>query len=125
MLWVAGGTGVTPFVSMLSLLTFTFDDEVKWDIGFVMLTREPEVLLPLIDQVLRDRGLTPSFTLTLTCPLTLGSLLPLLRTRDHRPCRQELGRLLRGYFCGVPDAAKRAACMCGPELFERIVLRAL
>ncbi|TFK71155.1 hypothetical protein BDN72DRAFT_482403 [Pluteus cervinus] len=68
LLWIAGGIGITPFLSMLQALTTPFlsslvttegtipPSQVPWDIQLLLSTREPEVLLPLIA---RSLSLTP------------------------------------------------------------------
>ncbi|KAL0946396.1 hypothetical protein HGRIS_012623 [Hohenbuehelia grisea] len=56
-LWVAGGIGVTPFLSMLAALRVSAQANpvnVGWDIAFMLVTREPEVILPLIETAIAE-----------------------------------------------------------------------
>ncbi|KAF8143089.1 hypothetical protein K438DRAFT_1945991 [Mycena galopus ATCC 62051] len=81
MLWVAGGIGLTPFLSMLKALSHS-NNATQWDIRFVLATREPEVLVPLVVDALGST--TPRVKLTL----------------------ELAGREV--YLCGSPDFEKAA-----------------
>ncbi|THG96690.1 hypothetical protein EW026_g5186 [Hermanssonia centrifuga] len=52
MLWLAGGIGVTPFLSMLAAITGSPSVDLQWNIVFAISTREPEVLIPLVRDAL-------------------------------------------------------------------------
>ncbi|KAG2009425.1 oxidoreductase FAD/NAD(P)-binding protein [Coprinopsis cinerea AmutBmut pab1-1] len=50
LVWAAGGIGITPFLSMLRSIVHHSRrfPAVKWDILFLLSTREPEILVPLV-----------------------------------------------------------------------------
>lgn len=126
MLWMAGGIGVTPFLSMISAITSSLNDEVLWDIVMVVSTREPNVLLSLIAQALQGSG-KPHLRLHIDV-FSHGDFkpppFPSSNTFDVT-CDRHPGRVTRTYFSSVSDVVKRTAYLCGPEAFERNVLERL
>lgn len=132
LLWGAGGIGITPFITMTrALLATPSPSGNPWDVVLLLSTREPEVLIPLIADALRqslrdDR--TPStiqvplrFQLHLFTSATfeLDRALPFAihahRERLDVAWFQRKDQLLRG----------REAYVCGPREFEDMVVESL
>ncbi|OCH88660.1 hypothetical protein OBBRIDRAFT_757723 [Obba rivulosa] len=122
MLWVAGGIGVTPFLSMLAALD---EQGAGADIVLALSTREPEVLLPL---VYRSLGHSPRSRLALhiftqqpipELPAMYGSAKASITLERHE------GRIADEFFAGVDNVQARTAYLCGPPAFEMSVLDSL
>lgn len=132
MLWVAGGIGITPFLSMLAAITSKDAEEtnnVKWDIVLAVSTRETNVLLPLIFEALQWSNTTPQLHLAIDIfshdIFIPPSALPNSKSIDVT-CRHHPERISGAYFSeDVPEVTKRTPYLCGPEAFERTVLNAL
>lgn len=129
MLWIAGGIGLTPFLSMLSALTnMENTTDQKFDIALVLSTREPDVLLRLISQSLHGRS--AGSPLGLTLDVFSDRHIPDLDSRTVNwagvVLRRHKGRMPPTFFTdssiGLED---REVYMCGPELFEMAVAGAL
>lgn len=120
LLWIAGGIGVTPFLSMLNALTGNSATDADWDIKFILATREPEVLLPLVSAACRKSS-------------TLRLALEVFSDRPIPPVagvlsREYHGRLQRDFFVDPErkaDLDEREIYLCGNESFEKAVLEAL
>lgn len=54
-LWVAGGIGITPFLSMLSALSAR-DKAANYDITLVLATREPDLMVHMLEPLLAQLG---------------------------------------------------------------------
>ena len=126
-LWLAGGIGVTPFISMLTAIMQDKTYAGEWDIVLALSTREPEVLLPLLTSIL-NRGRTSRLKLR----LHVFSKLPVPRLPDKLQDGTYEGidvaiiphktRVDDNFLSNVEDLTGRTAYMCGPEEFERGML---
>ncbi|PSR78181.1 hypothetical protein PHLCEN_2v7513 [Hermanssonia centrifuga] len=128
MMWFAGGIGLTPFLSMLKAITRTnTTDDIQWDIVLALSTREPEVLMPLIDAALHGDG-TPNLRLVVDV-FSANSVPAGVRVRSTDTLNASLvphnGRISQAYLTGLGDLESRTAYLCGPEPFERSVLEML
>ncbi|KAF7305798.1 putative PNPOx domain-containing protein [Mycena chlorophos] len=113
LLWIAGGIGLTPFLSMLRALRGTDED---WDVLFVLATREPEVLVPLVEEALGDN---PRVALALDVfTRETGYASGKTATVHHQ-------RLPADFFVGIPDVLDREAYLCGSPEFEKVAMSAL
>ena len=126
MLWLAGGIGVTPFLSMLSAIAAMPPSALRWDVVLALSTREPEVLLPLIATSLGSA--TPKLRLAIHVysdrPV---SSFPQLPPADELEVtvHPHTGRIDPALFEGMKDLKTRKVYMCGPEEFERAMLNML
>lgn len=138
LLWIAGGIGITPFLSMLSAIVGGSTDEssTEYDIIFLLATREPEVLLPLISRVLNLSSIsanTPTAS-RIHLKLDVFSHNP-IPSFDSPPNPDEVrmefsprkGRLDSKFFNELrgTDIVSRSAYLCGPEEFEKKILEML
>ncbi|KAJ3774467.1 hypothetical protein FB446DRAFT_728947 [Lentinula raphanica] len=117
LLWIAGGIGFTPFLSMLRGLK-TGDDECHWDIHMILSTREPEVLLPLLMKAVDD-----------LCADRVHFVLDLFTTAKVE--QEELSgvriyenRIEKEFLRGA-DPTARQVYLCGPKPFEQIILEGI
>lgn len=124
MLWLAGGIGVTPFLSMLSAIANS-SSNARWDIVFALSTREPEVLVPLISAALGSH--IPKLRLAIHVfsnkpipPFPTLSPADELEVTFHT----HSGRVDQTVF-ETEDLQSRKVYMCGPEEFERAMLKTL
>ena len=131
MLWVAGGIGLTPFLSMLSAIARSpVAAETQWDIALALSTREPEILVSLIAAALdRLDSSAPSLKAHLKLdvftskPAPEGKLLRFGQSDGFEvSVEQHKGRIPQEYFAGVKNLKERSAYLCGPEDFERGIL---
>jgi len=123
LLWIAGGIGMTPFLSMLSFVTSSLDDN-DWDIALVLSTREPDILLPLISSAIA--GKSAKHRVHLSLDIFSDEQIPDLDA--DVVLRRHAGRVPRTFFAGatsVIDLESREVYVCGPELFEKAVVAAL
>ncbi|EMD40144.1 hypothetical protein CERSUDRAFT_104002 [Gelatoporia subvermispora B] len=121
MLWVAGGIGLTPFISMLGALRGL---GAEADVVLALSTREPEVLMPLVYSAWgRSPGVrlrVDVFTQKLVPqPAASGGPEATIVVQRHD------GRVSREFFAGVDDVRARAAYLCGPPEFEIAALENL
>jgi predicted pyridoxine 5'-phosphate oxidase superfamily flavin-nucleotide-binding protein len=145
LLWIAGGIGFTPFLSMLKAIaspTASGNTKTKtWDIKFILSTREPEVLVPLIKESLLDvagdvvvnleldvfcgtewNGTKESvrdFSETPSPGITLGLSL--------HPARLDISQITTMLSSTKEDltSGARGMYLCGPPQFEAMVTKAL
>ncbi|KAJ7092088.1 hypothetical protein B0H15DRAFT_883509 [Mycena belliarum] len=118
MLWVAGGIGVTPFLSMLKALRVS-PNGTRYDIRFLLATREPDVLLPLINSAMGDgKGSPIDLTLEVFTTEDVSDLGAGIVLRRH------IGRLARDFF-EEGELHGRDVYLCGSPDFEKAALAAL
>ncbi|KAH8669148.1 hypothetical protein BX600DRAFT_397030 [Xylariales sp. PMI_506] len=120
MLWVAGGIGITPFLSMLSALSERGEHD-EGDVVFALSTREPNLMLDLIRTSLQP------------VPARLRLRLDLFTSHDTTPSRgftsQNIhicvhkGRIIPNYWTTV--AGDRDILICGPGEFGDVVVEGL
>ncbi|KAF9267880.1 hypothetical protein L218DRAFT_919673 [Marasmius fiardii PR-910] len=118
MLWIAGGIGVTPFLSMLKGLGDSSSGQ--WDITLLLSTREPEVLLPLISaiQVEAQRRVKLTVVVFSKAPFYDADI----------PVERHTGRLTSHFFSDsswLSDTKERSVYLCGPAEFEEFVVEEL
>ncbi|KAF6762155.1 oxidoreductase FAD/NAD(P)-binding protein [Ephemerocybe angulata] len=136
LVWGAGGIGFTPFITMLRALLSSPSDSVRnrpWDIIFLLSTREPDVLIPLIEDVYRlqsaDAPVPSNIQLHLhvftskeyTADKTESAESPLpFDLQVHK------GRLGEGWFKEQKEILiGREGYVCGPQEFENLVINSL
>ncbi|TDL22199.1 hypothetical protein BD410DRAFT_788922 [Rickenella mellea] len=121
LLWIAGGIGVTPFLSMIRFLSVAERAE-DYDVALVISSREPNVMLSLLNAALHP--LPARFKLVVdlfTRPGSISQSLPqevTVRVHDGRVSPTFLGQ------SGLA-AKTRVVFLCGPPLFEETVVEAL
>ena len=127
-LWIAGGIGVTPFLSMLRAVLEGHSG--GWDITLILSMREPEVILPLVFSILEDAPDAvnePTFSLAIYV-FSKGSFPTLavegvgqkVRVETHRQ------RLSKEFLVGRgKQLVESEVYVCGPGLFEKVVLEAV
>ena len=126
MLWLAGGIGLTPFISMLTAIMRSRSSNVEWDILLALSTREPDVLVTLLTHLLKSER-----------PPKLRLKLHVFSRESVSPLRSELdspsdgfavsltphgGRIDGAFLDTIEDISSREIYLCGPELFERAML---
>jgi ferredoxin-NADP reductase len=115
LLWIAGGIGVTPFLAMLKQLS---TEKRAADVQLKLTTREPEVLLRLIQDAYAEReGLklrVDVFSRTQVASREWGFELTV-----HN------GRMDAAEVLKALDVTDYEAFVCGPSEMEKDVLQAL
>ncbi|PPR00315.1 hypothetical protein CVT24_004602 [Panaeolus cyanescens] len=114
--WIAGGIGITPFLAMLEALR-TNRAEGTFAITFVLSTREPEVLLPLVEKV----------------ALSIPSLQLLLHVFTTRPLPETQlnithhhGRVSRNDLSSILQPTLHTSIyLCGPDPFQSSITTSL
>ncbi|KAK7001291.1 putative PNPOx domain-containing protein [Favolaschia claudopus] len=116
MLWVAGGIGITPFLSMLKALSHADDAAIRWDIRFLLATREPEILVPLVaDALSAANGSTANLDISLE----------VFSTKEDEDT-EHAGRMPVDFFqTGSEEMQGREVYLCGSPEFEKAALAAL
>lgn len=117
MLWVAGGIGVTPFLSMLKGLRGA-TNSTRWDIRFLLATGEPDVLLPIVEDAW---GLSPHVNLQLEL-FTKKNSVPDVDGRIV--LRSHAGRMPQDFFTPA-ELQGYEVYLCGSPEFEKAALAAL
>lgn len=122
-LWMAGGIGVTPFISMLSALS-AGPEGTAVDIIMTLSTREPEVLLTLLRNALPCGNATNALKIALH-----------LFTDQHYALPDFPGNIAVHHHSGriqqttveeiVQDVRDRAVYLCGSPAFEDAALDSL
>ncbi|KDQ51250.1 hypothetical protein JAAARDRAFT_140537 [Jaapia argillacea MUCL 33604] len=124
-LWIAGGIGITPFLSMLRHIV-SQPDEIERDIALVISTREPRVFVDLLMHALE--GELPNH-LHLSIDIFSNEPIPDLvlgTTPDPNVVVQKhAGRITQSYLRSFADVGNRVTYLCGPEEFESAVVEAL
>ncbi|GJE90364.1 FAD/NAD(P)-binding domain-containing protein [Phanerochaete sordida] len=125
MLWLAGGIGVTPFLSMLAAIARA-PPGARWDVVLALSTREPGVLLPLLAGALAHHAPRLRLALHVFSSAPVPPF-PALAPADELEVsvHAHKGRVDAGFLASLPDLAARKPYMCGPEEFERAMLRVL
>lgn len=132
LLWLAGGIGVTPFLSMLSAIVHnkTCDDE--WDIVLALSTREPDVLVRFLTAILTE-GCDSKARMKLELHVfSDGSISSYSATLQQTHLEfaevgigSHAGRIGEEFFGEIGDLQNRKCYLCGPEGFERAMLQFL
>ncbi|EGN97110.1 hypothetical protein SERLA73DRAFT_57616 [Serpula lacrymans var. lacrymans S7.3] len=132
LLWIAGGIGLTPFLSLAryvaGLVKQTFG---VWDIVLVLSTREPDVMLGLISDSLEELGSTDelptpldlSFVIHMFAPGSLekpSTLPPFVSLITHKGRLDDKGELFSRL-----DAKHREPHICGPLPFVTSAMKSL
>jgi len=117
LLLVAGGIGVTPFLSMLNSIV-TSDTSEPWDVVSIISTREPHLTTELIQHAL---GANPSPKIRLITHIFTSQTWPPLDS----PVVLHVGRLKDSFFQTLEDIQDRTVLVCGPTAFEETVMQGL
>ncbi|KAL0573092.1 hypothetical protein V5O48_008863 [Marasmius crinis-equi] len=122
-LWIAGGVGFTPFISMLKGLSQLSELKATYDIVFLLSTREPEVLIPIISAIQTKAKETVRLTLIVFSREKVDMDPSVYDTFEHHSCR-----LTSQFFAESPlmtDVMEREGYLCGPVAFEQTVIDGL
>ncbi|KAJ7122058.1 hypothetical protein C8R43DRAFT_1076565 [Mycena crocata] len=114
MLWVAGGIGLTPFLSMLKAIRAS-SNSTRWDIRFLLATREPDVLLPLIQDAHGS---------AIDLVLEVFSQKDVSRAVEGITLLRHAGRIPQDFF-DEKELQGRDVYLCGSPAFEKAALAAL
>lgn len=129
MLWIAGGIGITPFLAFLGALDRKKKDgnfEEGWEIDLLVSTREPEIVLELLQASLSSftTRSTPNLSLRIKLFSNAPSLAQMDATLTDRPELYSLstvqGRITKEVFESVTDVGR--VYLCGPKEFEEAVM---
>ncbi|KAG5220386.1 PNPOx domain-containing protein [Salix suchowensis] len=119
LLWIAGGIGITPFLSMLAS---TKPTSAPSSITFVISTREPDVLLRLVSSTLGANNSHIRITIHIfsTVSATESLDMPSVTIYNHS------GRVGSSLFSRIgPALIDQIIYMCGPPSFETDILATL
>lgn len=138
LLWIAGGIGVTPFLSMLSYISSSkATAETAYDVTLMLTTREPDVLLRLVRLALaRDQeagsGSKPNLGLSLHVFASshettrevndLGTNVSVIIHRGRPRFSKDDGQ---SSISLITDVKERLVYLCGPHEFEENAIGAL
>ncbi|KAJ7592954.1 hypothetical protein C8J56DRAFT_779465 [Mycena floridula] len=117
LLWIAGGIGITPFLSMLKAIS-SGEEGDQWDVEMVLATREPDLLLALLSDAIKGEHVR------LTLHVFSDAPIPDIQGMDtlHR----HSGRVQPSFFSTKElDPKDRLVYLCGPEPFEKMAIDAL
>jgi ferredoxin-NADP reductase len=117
LLLVAGGIGITPFLSMLNSVA-TSEAEETWDIILIISTREPRLAAQLISTAL---GPDPQTKVRLTLHIFTSQTLPSL---DFQ-ATLHAGRPNLPFYRSIQYLQDRTIFVCGPTAFEETVIQGL
>ncbi|KAF7440228.1 hypothetical protein PC9H_000572 [Pleurotus ostreatus] len=119
LLWIAGGIGITPFLSMLASMKPT---DAPSSITFVISTREPDVLLRLVSSTLGTNNSHIRITIHMFSTVSATESLDMPNVTVHNYS----GRVGSSFFTRIgPTLIDQAIYMCGPPLFETDILATL
>ncbi|KAH7101469.1 hypothetical protein BKA62DRAFT_657195 [Auriculariales sp. MPI-PUGE-AT-0066] len=118
LLWLAGGIGITPFVAMLRNLSGIVSQQ-QWNIQLVLSTREPDVLLDLLNKAV---GTVLPHTVKLQVDI-FSNLAP--TTNTPFLVKSHIGRFAASTFLNKDIVEGRQVYMCGPPDFENDSFEAL
>lgn len=116
LLLVAGGIGVTPFLSMLNSITAA-DRNEPWDIILVISMREAHLATDLVHASLGPFSAAVSLTVHIFAPQASPSSEPNIVTHT--------GRLVPSFFQTIDDVKARTILVCGPVPYEEMVIEGL
>ncbi|KAG6909204.1 hypothetical protein DXG01_001510 [Tephrocybe rancida] len=116
LLWLAGGIGVTSFVAMVRGL----DPEAKYKVHLVLSTREPEVLLPLLEEALLSHQHNAGSTFVFG--VFSEKDIPDLKSEKGLVLRKHSGRVARALMELDSIVREKEVYLCGPVAFEEAVL---
>lgn len=111
-LWVAGGIGITPFLAMLSGLADR-GPAAEGDVMLVVATREPKIMLDLIQSPLERMSLTVQTKIAILSHesgIDAGHL-----NRPSQHISMHKGRVVPEYWKEVPR--DKEVFICGPSAF--------
>ena len=117
LLLVAGGIGLTPFLSMMNSIV-AYETGEPWDVILIISTREPGLSVELIQTTL-DTDPSPNIRLTLHIFTSQTWALSTPRATLH------MGRLNASFFRTIEDVQERTVFVCGPDAFEETVINGL
>jgi ferredoxin-NADP reductase len=127
LVWFGGGIGLTPFLSMLSFLRVNMKDE-NIAIRFVLSTREPNILLPLIFNTYIG-GNEPSDTkskILITLDIFYSGSEPVndLKVPVGITLHQHAGRLDADYIKSMKGSLTKGKNLyvCGPAGYTDLVI---
>jgi NAD(P)H-flavin reductase len=122
LLFIAGGIGVTPFLSMLEASARSQEER---EVSLVLASREPEVILPLISKAL---GASPSGPM-LTLDVFSSREVPDMPGTSHNvKLRKHQGRIPGDFFSDesmVGNLNEKEVYLCGPDEFRQNMTDAL
>ncbi|KAI0040826.1 hypothetical protein FA95DRAFT_1683589 [Auriscalpium vulgare] len=120
-LWIAGGIGVTPFLSMLQGLV---QRSAPADVLLILATREPEVLVPLVHRALGDN---PPAGLRVRIEVFTSVSAPQQWKNTRIETAWHKGRFVRNFWAelGEETLGGRQVYVCGPGEFEDAVMDGL
>ena len=122
MLWIAGGIGVTPFLSMLEVMSKVQEKRKhEYDVVLLLSTREPDVLMSLIHGIFEGRNgfkitvylFTGGSTPELAFPEGVNVISQKSRLKEDTLSSSEFKKYRLG---------ERQAYICGPPVFEEVAL---
>jgi ferredoxin-NADP reductase len=114
LLFIAGGIGVTPFLSMLRSLALS---DKQADVELIVSTREPQVIQGLIESA---AGNAPRLNLRLHIFCTDPKNTP----HAHGNAEVHSGRITDKFWASK-DLTARQIFLCGPQPFEKLVSEGL
>ena len=117
LLLVAGGIGVTPFLSMLKAVAAR-DTSENWDITLIISTREPRLAAELVAAALGGESRS-----NVCLELHIFSSASVL-SLDF-PGTLHAGRPSLSFFHTIEDVRYRTIFVCGPPAFEGTVMKGL
>jgi hypothetical protein len=134
--WAAGGIGLTPFLVMLRAILGSKSANARnrsWDIVFALSTREPQILLPLVEEVFKADSTTAPDNSTHHPDVRLH-----LHLFTREPVPDSLASSLSFDITTHPERLEerwfveqkktlegREAYVCGPAEFENLVVDSL
>jgi len=113
LLFVAGGIGITPFLSMLKAIRERGEER---DVVLLISTREPKVLLNLVAE-----AISPSAKLKLVVHIFSSQEIPDLDVFNAE-LRKHYSRISQSFWTnGLADVDEREVYLCGPPEFNRVI----
>ncbi|KAF7315931.1 putative PNPOx domain-containing protein [Mycena indigotica] len=123
LLWMAGGIGLTPFLSMLRSLVEQ-SSSYQWDINFILASAEPHVLVPLVMDAFSPQ---PNIHLSLDIFTRMSDYVFASSEHDNVVVRVHHRRVPRDWFTrsDMVDLEEREVYLCGSPEFETAAMDAL